>query len=96
MKFDPTNRHLLVTPIEEDKEEKENIAFVLPEGYEKPTSPYVACSVQAIASDSKFYNSLDMMRDRILVEKRMLHKIDINDETIYLILDNYVFGRIIK
>ena len=96
MKFDPANRHLLVTPIEDTDAEKENLAFVLPEGYEKPTSPYVVCEVHAIAPDSKFYNSLDLMRARVLVEKRMLHKIDIDNETIYLILDNYVFGRIIK
>ena len=96
MKFDPANRHLLVSPIEESEEDKSDMAIVLPVDYEKPMSPYVECRVHAVASDSKFYNCLEIMRDTILVERRMLHKIDIKDETIYLVLDNYVFGRITK
>ena len=30
----------------------------------------------------------------IVVERRMLHKVDVEGETFYLVLENYVFGRI--
>ena len=32
--------------------------------------------------------------DRILVERRMLHEINAEGETIYIVLQNYVYGRI--
>ena len=92
MKFEPTNRHIQIIPIEENKEESD-IAIVLPSDYKEPLSPYLICEVVACAKDSKFRLTGDN-KTKIIVERRMLHKIDVNDETIYLILDNYVFGSI--
>jgi hypothetical protein len=34
------------------------------------------------------------LNDTVLVERRMLHKVEINDYSFYLILENYVYGRI--
>ena len=98
MKFQPYNRHLMVKPIEEQKEKDINISIVLPTDYEEPTSPYLVCKVLDVSEDTKFYQEYGsgFIGGKVVVERRMLHKIDINDETIYLVLENYVFGRILK
>jgi len=91
MKFIPYNRHLLVSPIEEEQSENESVV-VLPTDYVKPTSPYLTCEVIDSSGDCniKGINS----GDRVVVEKRMLHKVDVDSETFYLVLENYVFGRL--
>mgnify|MGYP003122248223 FL=1 len=95
MKFEPTNRHILVKPIEKEKEESESVIF-LPQDYKKPESAYVICEVLDIASDSRFF-SPDRSKNKgqkYVVERRMLQKIEIEGNEFYLILENYVFGRI--
>ena len=46
-----------------------------------------------IADDSKFSASLNI-NDTIVVERRMLNKIEFEGKTSYLVLENYVFGRL--
>ena len=94
MNFEPTNRHILVKPIEEKKEET-NSLIMLPDDYKKEESPYLACSVLAIASDSKLVDSIRQY-DTIVIERRMLQKIVMNGTEIYLVLDNYVMGRFLE
>ena len=94
MKFEPTNRHILVNPIEEEQEES-NSLIMLPDDYKKQESPYLACSVLAIASDSKLVDSIRQY-DTIVIERRMLQKIVMNGTEIYLVLDNYVMGRFLE
>jgi len=94
MKLEPTNRHILVKPIENKKEEADSI-IVLPQDYQKPESPYKLCKVIETAGDSKFFGSLKI-KDIIIVEQRMLQKIEVEQTEFYLILENYVLGRIKK
>ena len=94
MNFEPTNRHILVNPIEEEQEET-NSMIMLPDDYKKQESPYLACSVLAIASDSKLVDSIRQY-DTIVIERRMLQKIAMNGTEIYLVLDNYVMGRFLE
>ncbi len=94
MNFEPTNRHILVNPIEEEQEES-NSLIMLPDDYKKQESPYLACSVLAIASDSKLVDSIRQY-DTIVIERRMLQKIAMNGTEIYLVLDNYVMGRFLE
>ena len=94
MHFKPFNRHLVVDLIEEEKKIDESV-IVLPSDYEKPTSPYAKAVVIEVSKDSKFYESL-VVNNIILVERRMLHKIEIDDFSFYLVLENYIFGRINK
>ncbi len=92
MNFTPFNRYILVEPIEE-QEEEQNVAIVLPENYNKPVSPYVACQVLQVSEDSKL--ALDLKEgDCIIAERRMLCTVDITEKPIYLVLENYVYGRI--
>ena len=94
MIFEPTNRHILVNPVEEEQEES-NSLIMLPDDYKKQESPYLACSVLAIASDSKLVDSIRQY-DTIVIERRMLQKIAMNGTEIYLVLDNYVMGRFLE
>ena len=92
MHFAPYNRHLVVELIEEEEKKDESV-IVLPSDYEKPVSPYATVKVLGVAPDSKFHDILKV-NDTLLIERRMLHKIDIDGCSFYLILENYVFGRI--
>ena len=92
MQFTPFNRYILVNVIEEEKK-ADNSIIVLPSDYEKPLSPYVRAEVIEVAFDSMFNSSLHN-GDTIAVERRMLHKIEFDGKSIYLILENYIFGRI--
>jgi len=89
MYLEPTNRHLLVLPIETQEEEKSLI--VLPDEYKAPTAPYVSCDVLGIATDCSVQVSVG---DTIVVERRMLQEIKAAGETNYLVLENYVYGRL--
>ena len=91
-KFQPFNRHLVVDVIEDKKEEKDSL-IVLPTDYEKPLDPFVKAIVIAIAEDSKLRDKLSL-NDVILVERRMLHKVEISEHLFYLVLENYIYGRI--
>ena len=90
--FTPYNRHLVVDLIEE-KAEKQDSLVVLPTDYKKPANPFAKAIIINVADDSKFSKSLQL-NDTVLVERRMLHKVEISDHSFYLILENYVYGRI--
>ena len=90
MDFVPLNRHLYVIPIE-DKDDLQTPVIVLPEDYKEPSSPYTICDILMVAPDC----NLDVdVGDRVIVENRMLHEINVNGDTIYIVLQNYVYGRI--
>ena len=89
MYFEPKNRHLLVLPLETQEEEKSVI--VLPEDYKRPESPYVSCDVLGKATDCKVEVEVG---DTIVVERRMIQEIKAASETNYLVLENYVYGRL--
>ena len=92
MSLIPENRHLLVNPIEESKESNyDRVQLLMPDDFKPPQSLHVVCEVVAIAKDSKFYGEAI---DRIVTERRMLQELKIEGETYYLVLENYVFGRI--
>ena len=81
----------MVLPTEE-KEEQEGVhRIVLPEDYNRPQTPYVICDVLGKASSCDIDINIG---DRILIERRMLHQINADGETIYIVLQNYVYGRI--
>ena len=88
MYLEPHNRHLLVFPMEDEKEE---VKFVLPDEYKVPKSQYVICDVLGIADDCKV--SLNV-GDKIVAERSMVLEIKAKGETNYLVLENYVYGRL--
>lgn len=90
MKFKPFNRHLQVIPVIEEKEQ-EHLAIILPDEYKMPESPYVVCEVLEKSDDSDIKIEIG---DTIIIERRMLHEINIGEETFYIVLQNYIYGRI--
>ena len=88
MYLEPKNRHLLVLPLESETEEKK---FILPEDYKKPESPYVTCDILGVSGDCTI--DLDI-GDRVIIERRMLSEVKAMGETNYLVLENYVYGRL--
>ena len=92
MHFKPFNRHVVVDVIEDKKEEEKSV-IVLPTDYKEPKSPYVRCKVIQSAEDSKFYGVL-FENDVVLVERRMLQKVEFDQYSFYLVLENYIYGRI--
>lgn len=86
----PFNRHILIKPIEKE-EQKEQSLIVLPTDYKKPESPHQLAEVLGFSEDCSIKLSIG---DTIVFEKRMLHKIQIHEEIHYLVLENYVYGRI--
>jgi len=89
MNFEPMNRHLLIEPIEEDQQQ-ENV-IVLPDEYRPQKSPYLHAQVLAKAENVDIPIEVG---DVIVCERRMLNEIKTNTTTHYLILQNYVFGRV--
>ena len=86
----PFNRHVLVKPITKEEQKKESL-IVLPTDYKKPESPHQLAEVLELSEDC----SIDLsVGDKIVFEKRMLNKIQIDNETHYLVLENYVYGRL--
>jgi co-chaperonin GroES (HSP10) len=95
MNLEPANRHILVKPIPEEAKEETSSSIMLPDDYKKTESPYLTCSVLAVAHDSKLIDIV-ANSDIILVERRMLQKIEMKGREFYLVLDNYVMGRLTK
>ena len=89
MHFEPHNRHLWVQPVE--TEEKEDPLFLMPDDYRAPKSPYVICDILGMACDCEI--SLDI-GDRIVVERSTLQEIKGDFQTIYVVKENYVYGRL--
>ncbi len=86
----PFNRHVLVR-LEEEKEEKTESLIVLPTDYKKPESPYQVGMVLNLSDDCTIDLSVG---DKIVFEKRTLQEIEILGIKHYLILENYIYGRI--
>ncbi len=86
----PFNRHILIKPIEQEKKQEATLV-VLPSDYKKPESPYQVAEVLELSDDCKVELSTG---DKIVFEKRTLQKIEIHGELYYLILENYIYGRI--
>ena len=86
----PLNRHVLLNILEEKKEESESV-IVLPTDYEKPLPPYLMAEVLDFADDCQKEH---IVGSTVVLERRMLNTLDIYGKTYYLVLDNYLFGRL--
>ena len=86
----PFNRHILIKLIEKEEIKKESLV-VLPTDYKRPESPHQLGVVLETAGDCSLPVSSG---DTVVFEKRMINKIQIDEETYYLVLENYIYGRI--
>jgi co-chaperonin GroES (HSP10) len=88
MHFEPKNRHVLVLPIEE---KQSDTTIILPDDYKAPQNPYVVCDVLDLSGDCTLGLHVG---DTVVVERRMLQEIKAMGDTNYLVLENYVYGRL--
>ena len=86
----PLNRHLLIRPVEESYNEPESVV-ILPTDYEKPLAPYVIAELLDFAPDCQKEHSVG---STVVLERRMLNTLEIHGKTYYLVLENYLFGRL--
>ena len=89
MDFKPFNKHLWIAP-QEEEQTKEEPLFVMPDEYQ-PKSPYVIGEILDMADDC----TIDLLPgDTIVIERSTVQEIKGDFETIYLVKENYVYGRI--
>ena len=84
------NRHVLVELVDEEEGEQESL-IALPQDYKKAESPYLVVKVLQISDECKLFLE---QGDLIVIERRMLTEIEIKGEKNYLVLENYIYGRI--
>ena len=84
------NRHVLVELVEEEEEEQQSL-IALPQDYKKTESPYVVVRVLRISDECKLFLE---QGDLVVIERRMLTEIEIKGEKDYLVLENYIYGRL--
>ena len=90
MNFKPYNRHILVE-LREKEISKEEPLFVMPDDYKPPKQPYAICEIVSLAEDCSINLNPG---DVIVVDRTTLQEIKANLETIYLVQENYVYGRL--
>jgi len=87
--FEPCNRHLCVEVFEPDPE-AEASAVLVPDSY-KITKEVEAVQLVSKSSDC----TLDATPgDILVVEGHMLKSVDLGEEVVHLILENYVLGTV--
>ena len=84
------NRHVLVELVEEEEEEQQSL-IALPQDYKKVQSPYLVVKVLQTSGDGNLFLE---QGDLIVIERRMLTEIEIKGEKNYLVLENYIYGRL--
>jgi len=90
MHLKPYNKHLLILPKEEERSGG-NPVFVMPNDYQPPRSPYVIADVIGISEDCSICLDLG---DTIVVDRTTVQEIKAGLETIYVVKENYVYGRL--
>jgi len=88
MKFKPCNRHLLLSPIEEDQVEQSGI--LLPDEY-KSKNPFSVARVIEKSADC----SLNVFPgEKVTYTTSMVENVTIGGKEFFLLLENYVLGII--
>jgi len=86
-KFDPLNRHLLVS--RKEVEEKNDNTFLLPDDYQKPSDPYEVVKVLSKAIDCTLEVDTD---DHVVVERSQVQTVSFEGQEFHIVLQNHVYG----
>lgn len=89
MKFYPTSRYISVIP---NKPERQETAIEMYDDVYEGRTDYVLCKVVERGPE---VNAEIKTGQTIAVEKLMLRELKVDDETFWVILDNYVVGRFV-
>ena len=89
--FKPVNRYIQIDLTA--KNEKEESIVLLPENFKKPEEKYVQCVCLSSADDVRFFLKPE---DELIIDRKMVEEITVNDKVFHVILDNYVLGVVQK
>ena len=90
MHFEPFNRHLWVMPQLKNSTLDEKL-FVMPDEYVPAKDPFTVCEIIGISDDCELQLKLG---DTIIVDTTTLLELKAKNETIYVVQENYVYGRL--
>ena len=90
MKFEPLNRHLLLSKLKEEEKEKKSTILV-PDDYSVVKARHEIYGVIAVAKDCEKV-SKNYFGQKVLVNNAMVEEVNIKGETYYLLLENHVYG----
>ena len=90
MKFDPRNRFILVSGVENVKEETQPTVLV-PEGYSIKTSPYGVYKIQQLSEDCTKV-SIDDVGKLVMVDDSMVETASLDQGDFLLVLENHIYG----
>jgi len=90
MKFTPVNRYIQIETTEEKPSELQS-GIVLPDDFKPTEEKYAIVKIKGWAEDVKFRNKL-WIDHEIIVDRSMVEEVKLDDETIQVVLENYVVG----
>ena len=90
MKFTPVNRYIEIEMREEKPNEPQS-GIVLPDDFKPTEERYAIVKIKGWAEDVKFRNKL-WVDHEIIVDRSMVEEVKLDDETIQVVLENYVVG----
>ena len=90
--FRPVNRYIQIE-VEDAEPTVASSGIVLPEDYAPAKEKYASARVVSWAPDVRFDSSL-RVDTKLVIDQSMTEEIQINNEKITVILDNYVVGII--
>jgi len=90
MKFTPVNRYIQIETTEEKPSELQS-GIVLPDDFKPTEEKYAIVKIKGWAEDVKFRNKL-WIDHEIIVDRSMIEEVKLADETVQVVLENYVVG----
>ena len=90
MKFTPVNRYIEIEMREEKPSELQS-GIVLPDDFKPTEEQYAIVKIKGWAEDVKFRNKL-WVDHEIIVDRSMVEEVKLDNETIQVVLENYVVG----
>lgn len=88
--FKPVNRYIQIS-LAANEENPSPGVVLLPEGYQPEESQFQTAKVLNWAEDVRFADTLQT-GSRIIFDASMLEEINVENEKISVVLDNYVIG----
>ena len=88
--FKPLNRYVQIN-LENPEENKTDSGILLPEEYKPTEETYATATVMNFSDDVKFANRL-FEGCKVVVDKKMVEKINFSNKSINVVLENYIVG----
>jgi hypothetical protein len=92
MPLKPFNRHVVLSPVEREVQEKKSTILV-PDDYIQNKVPYEVYKVIDVARDCEKITDTHVNR-HVVVNNNMIEEIKVHGITYYLLLENYIYGAL--